>query len=133
MHILFHTIFPSPFQMMHTWKQSSSCDKNYLKACQLTGTGSDVITTSCRYMCPCDGDGCQVVLLDYRDKGRTGDICEVTYGIESREKYSNFNNSNVPFQGKLLAIDYNTLIMPLFSIDFHKKLLYTNANVSQNK
>ena len=65
---------------MNTWKYSASCNEKYLKPCPLTAPGNDVITTSCQFKCPCDGDGCKIVLLDHIN------TCEVTYSNWSRDK-----------------------------------------------
>ena len=65
---------------MYVLKNSTTCNDQYIKSCDLLTTGSD-LSTSCKYRCPCKQDGCLLAVLDEKDKyhDQPADVCEITY------------------------------------------------------
>ena len=64
-------------QIIYEFKESTECEREYVKSCDLVTTGSET-RTSCEYRCRCEQDGCRIVLIE-EFGNQPADICEISY------------------------------------------------------
>ena len=72
-------LFP---QIFATYRNTRTCGNGYYKACDLLGhddnsNNDNVERQECEFRCSCDGDGCEVALIDRTDEDVP--ICEISY------------------------------------------------------
>ena len=64
-------------QIIYEFKESTECEREYVKSCDLVTTGSET-SNSCEYRCRCEQDGCSIVLIE-EFGNQPADVCEISY------------------------------------------------------
>ena len=70
------------WQIFKTYKNTTSGSCGFYKGCDLLGQGkiddnNENERQDCEFRCPCDGDGCEVALIDRTDEEEP--VCEIRY------------------------------------------------------